>query len=174
MRRLLLTLSVCFLASMAFAQEFQQPSEGKSMVYFVRYNASGALVNFKYFDGEQYLGKINGRNYFAYECEPGEHLFWVASENRDFLAANLKPNAIYVLEARPTMGAFKAAVRLHPISPDDEKSIKRVTKLMSKRPAIELKGQDDDMEFFIQNSMERYEKVKAEGKLKTLNSDWTF
>ena len=165
-------LFITCLAYTASAQEFKQPSEGKSLVYFVRFAGTGAAINFKYFDGEQYLGKRNGVNYFTYECDPGEHIFWAASENRDFIKGDLKPNATYVVEVRPTMGGLKAAVRLHPVDPGNEKKKKKVKKIMAKKEAITLKGQDEDMTFFIENGMKRYEKVKNDVKI--IDPSWTF
>lgn len=166
-------LFILFLsAPCVYGQEYQKPAEGKSLIYFVRSSGTGALINFKYFDGEKYLGKMNGVYYFVYECDPGKHIFWVASENRDFLTADLKPNATYIVEVRPTMGALKAAVRLHPVSPDDTKKLKQVNKLLTKKEPTTLKAQDEDMAFFIENGMERYEKIKDE--VEAMNPDWTF
>lgn len=157
----------------AFCQELAKPSEGKSLVYFVRYSPTGALVNFKYFDGDKYLGKMNGTYYVVYECEPGPHVFWVASENRDFIKGELKANSTYIVEVRPTMGAVKAAVRLHPVAPENEKILKRVKKITSKKGPTELKGEgDEDMAFFIKNGLERYAKI--ENEVKEINPDWTF
>ena len=173
MKKSIVVSLMCFAAiSSAFGQEFKKPSEGKSLVYFVRSSGTGALINFKYFDGEKYLGKMNGIHYFTYECDPGNHIFWAAAENRDFISGELKPNETYVIEVRPTMGAVKAAVRLHQISPDDEKSLKKAYKVMAKKPATELKGLDEDMAFFIKNGMERFEKTQSESK--KIESDWTF
>lgn len=173
MKRLVQPLLVLtFLVSHAYGQEYEKPTEGKSLVYFVRSSGTGALINFKYFDGDKYLGKMNGINYFVYECEPGQHIFWVAAENRDYVTADLKPNATYIVEVRPTMGAFKAAVQLHPVSPDDAKKMKKINKILAKNTPSELKGQEDDMAFFIKNGMERYEKIKSE--VQALNQDWTF
>ena len=167
----LLLVSIGSLSS-AFGQEFEKPAEGKSLVYFVRLSGMGALINFKYFDGDKYLGKINGSNYFIYECDPGEHIFWVAAENRDFIKGELKPNSTYVIEVRPTVGAFTSAVRLHPVAPDDEKALKRVKKMLSKKSPKELNGQDEDMDFFIKNGMDRYKKI--ESKVEVINSGYTF
>ena len=173
MKRLVqLLLLLCLLAPYAYGQEYEKPTEGKSLVYFVRVSSAGALINFKYFDGEKYLGKMNGVNYFIYECDPGKHIFWVAAENRDFLTADLKPNATYIVEAQPTMGAFKAAVQLYAISPDDAKKLKKVNKIIAKNRRTELKGQEEDMAFFIKNGLERYEKIKNE--VAAVNQDWTF
>lgn len=173
MKRLVqLSLLLCLAAPCTYGQQYEKPAEGKSLVYFVRSSGTGALINFKYFDGEKYLGKMNGVHYFVYECDPGKHIFWVAAENRDFLTADLKPNGTYIVEVRPTMGAIKAAVRLHPVSPDDAKKLKQVNKLLAKKDGKELKGQEEDMAFFIENGMERYEKIKNE--VHAMNPDWIF
>ena len=100
------------------AQELKKPSEGMAMVYFTRSEAMGFLINFKYFDGEKYLGKFNYGKYLAYECDPGQHLFWAKSENSDFVEAELEPNKIYILDSQPQMGAFKAGVKLIPFNND--------------------------------------------------------
>ncbi len=106
----------------AFGQEFQRPAEGKSLVYFTRYGGALALIDFRYFDGQKYLGRVGGNNYFIYECDPGEHVFWVSAENNAFIKGNLKPNSTYVIEVRPyarvVMDRYKKneskVVRLNP------------------------------------------------------------
>ena len=158
----------------ASAQEFEKPAEGKSLVYFVRSSGTGALINFKYFDGEEYLGKLNGMNYIAYECDPGEHIFWVAAENREYMKGDLKPNATYVIQVKPVIGAVKSAVRLFQLSADDEKPLAKAKKLMTKKQPSKLKGQEEDMAFFIKNGMERYQKDLVLNKVKVINSEWTF
>ena len=172
MKTKILSLSILLMTIMTFGQEIKKPTEGKSLVYFVRYSGTGSLINFKYFDGEKYLGKAKGANYFIYECEPGDHLFWAASENRDFIKATLQANETYIIEVKPKMGAFKAAVRLNQVSPDNEKVLKKIKKVLLKRKPSVLKGKEKDMSFFIKNSMERYNKIKDE--VKTLNTNWTF
>jgi len=137
-KKTVLTIVLLFLFITEYCQEFNRPLEGKSLVYFVRFSGAGAVINFKYFDGEKYLGKMNGRHYFAYECEPGAHIFWVASENRDYIQGDLLANETYVIEVRPTMGAFKAAVRLHQVAPNHETTLKRVGKIMAKKNAYYL------------------------------------
>lgn len=99
----------------AISQEYRKPSEGKSLVYFVRTPGMGSLVNFKFFDGEQFLGKMKGTNYFTYECDPGDHLFWVSSENRDFIHGKLVADATYIFVAKPQAGALKTRVKLEQV-----------------------------------------------------------
>ena len=155
-------------------QPFAQPATGKALVYFVRPSSGGALINFRYFDGDHYLGKTNGVNYFTYECEPGEHIFWVAAENRDFVRGRLQADATYVLEVQPRVGAIKAAVQLQPVSPDDTQRVKKITKLIRRKEPKPLKGQGDDMAFFIKNGMDRYRKVQDTKKVAVLDTNCTF
>ena len=157
--------------SSAVCQSFEQPAEGKVLVYFVRYQGAVALADFKYFDGETYLGKGTGNNYFIHECDPGEHVFWVAAENREFIRGDLQANRTYVIEVRPIMRTVSAGVRLFQVSPDDEKALKNIRRLMEKDPAV-LKGQEEDQSSSAENAMERYAKI--EKKVTALNPDWTF
>ncbi|MFD2037686.1 hypothetical protein ACFSKL_23025 [Belliella marina] len=152
-----------------YSQTLQTPSEGKSLVYFVRSNGTGALINFKFFDGEKYLGKFNGVKYFIYECDPGEHVFWASSENRSFVEAELESGKVYFMEVRPTPGAIKSAVKLVPISPDNEKGMKRINKFISKKAPYDLDSKDfsdeaEDLDFFIGNGMKKYNSDKEKDK----------
>ena len=171
-KSILFIATIVIAQSLVFAQEFEKPSEGKSLVYFVRSSGTGALINFKYFDGEKYLGKLQGVNYFKYECDPGEHIFWAAAENRDFIKGELLPNSTYIIEVKPTMGAMKARVKLLPVAPDNAKVIGKVKKIMSKKSEAALSGQDDDVDFLIENGMKKYSTV--ESTVKIIDSNWTF
>lgn len=152
-----------------YSQGLTIPSEGKSLVYFVRYNPTGALINFKFFDGENYLGKFNGTKYFVYECDPGKHVFWAASENRSFVEADLENGKIYVIEVRPMPGAIKAGVKLIPIAPDNAKGMKNINKLIAKKDPFDLDSKDfsdeaEDLGFFISNGMKKYQTDKEKDK----------
>lgn len=151
------------------AQNLASPSEGKSLVYFVRSSGTGALVNFKYFDGETYLGKFSGLNYFILECEPGKHIFWVTSENRDFVEAELLPDKVYFIEVRPTIGAVYAAVKLFPVGMENQKATAKLYKIIGKREPLALNekdfsGEQESLEFFILNGMKKYQTDKEKSK----------
>ncbi|MCH7408843.1 DUF2846 domain-containing protein [Belliella sp. DSM 111904] len=166
---LLLSLTAIGIFFQSFSQELKLPPEGKSLVYFVRSNATGMLINFKFFDGEKYLGKFNGVKYFTYECEPGEHLFWAASENRSFIEANLQSGKTYIIEVKPTSGAMKAGVKLVPIAPDNTKALKYINKLISKKEPIDLDARDfsgeaEDLDFFIKNGLKKHMNDKTKDK----------
>ena len=156
---------------MAFGQEFQKPAEGKVLVYFVRYQGAVAALDFKYYDGEKYLGRATMINYFVYECEPGEHVFWVATENREYIKGNLKPNCVYVIEVRPYFRAVMASAKLYQIDPDNERALKKVRKVLAEGES-QLKGIEEDQSASIKKGMERYREI--ENKVPELNPDWTF
>lgn len=189
MKKLLTLLFFSLIFSFSYSQELKKPSEGKSLVYFTRVSSMGFLINFKYFDGEKYLGKFNHGKFLAYECEPGKHLFWSKSENTDFLEAELEAGKVYIIDSEPQMGAFKAAVKLMPFD-NDSNNYKNVKKYERKKEGIlkaisgakEYTISDDDLaeakkdqEDLVKRSMEKYTKRKAEGEVyptMTVNSNY--
>lgn len=115
-KALLLLLIIQSLISLSFSQSFVQPSEGKSIVYFVptyiEYSGSdkyrvisseGAIEWMDarpllvLFDDETYLGKYYGYENIYYECKPGAHLFWVGKRLINFIQVELLANKIYVI-----------------------------------------------------------------------------
>ena len=167
-----LSIFIFMMTVTLFGQQFEKPSDGKTLIYFVRYQGSLAFIDFKYFDGEKYLGRVSGNNYVIYECDPGEHFFWVSAENREFIKGNFKPDCTYVFEVRPFQRVISAGVNLFQVSPKDKKALKNIETLISKDKKAELKGQDVDQSTFIKAGMEQYQANK--GKIKELNQDWTF
>lgn len=135
MKNSLIIVLIIFVSAFAKAQTAEIPPapDDKSVVYFVRWNNTGSLINFTFFDSTQVIGKFNGTKYLRYECEPGRHLFWARSENRSYIQANLEPGKIYVIDVIPTMGAIKAGVRLIPVN-DENYKLKPIQKLLAKRP----------------------------------------
>ncbi len=166
-----------FIVQLGNAQEYKSPKEGKSLVYFVRPSGLGALINFKYFDGEQYLGKFNGSNYIIYECNPGEHLFWASAENREFVEADLRENSVYIIEARPMMGAIKARISLIPIEVDNVKAMKKINRLLSRKEAKKmdsttLERDSKKFEYYIKNGLKRHQELtNSNKKIKQLRAE---
>jgi hypothetical protein len=160
---------------LAFSQELKKPAEGKAMVYFIRSNSMGFLINFKYFDGEKYLGKFNYGKFLSYECEPGKHLFWSKSENVDFVEANLDADKIYIIDSEPQMGAFKAGVKLVPFVDDilqyknEKRYLKakeRILKSITENKEYTIRTEDleeakQDLEGVIKRNIEKYNNRKA-------------
>lgn len=160
-----------FITNFAFAQELDTPKEGKVLVYFTRYDATGFLINFKYFDGDKYLGKFNHGKYMVYECEPGKHIFWSKAENFDFVEAELEAGRVYIIDSRPQVGAIKAGVNLVIFNKElsnYDRYKKRIFKSLENGTRY-LPSEDDinkEAEEIIDltaKGMEKFKKLKSEG-----------
>ncbi|GEM_PF-2031702 len=147
--------------------ELENPAEGKSVVYFVRTNGTGALINFRHFDYDKFIGKFAGRGYIRYECEPGEHTFWVGASNSSYVTANLEAGKIYVIETIPVMGIAYAKVNIEiPNRLSSKKYLKqkkRIFAILSNKdfnktpPKSELQSQSD-YQTEIKRGLEVYRK----------------
>ncbi len=161
-------------------QSLEKPSDGKSLVYFVRSNSAGFTLNFRVYDKEKFLKALSYGEYLIYECDPGQHLFWAASENRDFVEADLEPNKVYIIDVEGQMGAFIAGVSLSPFKPTDKgnrkdlyKIVKKETKILFKDLVIES---DVDRVENIKKSLEKYIQLKEKksSKIEILTKDMYF
>jgi hypothetical protein len=168
-RLVCLTLTTC-IALTSICQDSLPPAPAdKSVVYFARTSALGFAINFTYFDSATVIGKSNGANYIRYECIPGTHLFWGRSENRDYIEADLEGGKIYFIEAIPQMGAIKAGLKLEPVDPTNEKTMKRIWKLLNKKEAEtfsaeQLQEETKKMASIIERGLEQYQLEKNKGK----------
>ncbi|MFN4364157.1 hypothetical protein [Chryseobacterium hispalense] len=180
LKKILLFFVVFFGFSAVFAQKIttqaiDKPAEGKSLVYILKTGA-GMLLNFRIYDKDKFLGAIPSGKYLVYECEPGEHVFWATSENRDYVEANLEPNAVYVINAEGQMGAFIASVNLRPLKPmefRDKKLFYQVVKNNTKTP---YQPSQDDKSENIAKAMEKYQELKSKNsnKIAVLSPDMKF
>lgn len=173
---------LAFYSLTAFSQEKQEikkPSEGKSLIYFIRPTAVAFAIDFKVFHKDKFLGAISSNRYMTYECEPGEQLFWAASENRDYVIANLEPNKTYVILVAPQMGAFVAGVNLIPCDPNDRTHKKAFYKAIHKSKEIiydanvSAKGNQSES---VKTGLEKFEKLKESNsdKIAKLNPNMNF
>lgn len=160
-------LLIIFFSFRSFSQEnieIKKPSEGKSLVYFIRPTAVAFLVDFKLFHKDKFLGNLSSKRYIAYECEPGEHLFWATSENRDYVVANLEANKTYVVQVNPQMGAFVAGVNLIPCDPNNVSHKKMFHKAIKKGKEIvydESVSSGVNQEDTIKKGLEKYDELTA-------------
>lgn len=157
------------------SQAIEKPSEGKSLVYIAK-TGGGFLVNFRIYDGEKFIGALEGFKYMVYECEPGKHIFWATSENRDFIEADLEPNAVYVLNAEGQMGAFIAGVNFKPLNPNEFKDRRLFYQIIKKfNKQTEFKTDVDKSEN-IRKGMQKYNELKEKesSKIRILDSSWKF
>jgi hypothetical protein len=121
-RTLISLIALCFIGlNTLSAQGFLKPSEGKAVIYFTRTVTFGSGMLIDIFDGDQYIAYSIGKGYSVYECDPGEHVFWVAGENTDFIKADLEAGKVYIAQVYIYPGVMKGRVSLVPNSAKDEK-----------------------------------------------------
>lgn len=157
----MLILFLAGLSCQVQAQDFIKAPEDKAVVYFVRTSGVGFAINFKYFDGEQFLGIFSGKGYLVYKCDPGEHILWSVSENTDYVIALLEGGQTYLVEANVQMGGIKAQVELNPVSPNDEKALKKIGKLVGKKkpeklPEVEIAERNERYADYMQTKMQDF------------------
>ncbi len=180
LNKILIIFVVAFGTSLMFSQkvttqEIQKPSEGKSLVYFLRTGA-GPLLNFRIYDNDKFLGALSGFKYMVYECEPGKHMFWAASENRDYIEADLEPNGVYVISAEGQMGAFIASVGLNPLNPNEFKDRRTFYQVVKRAKKQVYEPNNDDKSENIKKGLAKYQELKASGsqKVSVLQPEWKF
>lgn len=163
--------TLLFITSSVFCcgQNIKPAPEDKAVVYFARVASAGFAINFTYFDSATVIGRFNGPKYLRYECEPGKHLFWARSENRDFVEAEVEAGKIYFIEASPQMGVIKAGVSLQPVDSTDKKTIKKILKLIKKKDAEsftpeELAKETKNFKDVIERGLEKYSQEKDNTK----------
>jgi len=157
----LMTLLSC---QSVFAQGFQPPAEGKAVVYFARVSSYGYAVSFEYFHNDEYIGVFKGKNYMRYECDPGKHLFWASSENKEFIEADLAAGGTYIVMVNIEMGAWKARVGLSPITDKNTEEFTRAKELIfSEPPSTTPQKKVDEMNVklkdFIAEKLKMYDEV---------------
>lgn len=160
------------------SQPVVKPSEGKALVYITRSNGA-MMVNFRVYDKDLFIGALEYGNYFLYECEPGQHLFWAASENRDFVEANLEANKVYVIDLEARMGAFIAAVAVVPQNPKEKRHRKMFYRTVKKETSVvkfQSKLTSQDKESNIIAALEKYKDLKQNNstKIMVLNPEMNF
>jgi len=95
------------VAASAAEGKIEPPPEGKAVVYIGKMNAFvGGAWPFHFFADESYLARVKGKKFVRLVVEPGEHVFWVAAQQRrTFVKAKLEAGHSYALYAKLTNGA---------------------------------------------------------------------
>lgn len=169
MKRFLAILMLALLTLPVFAQQFDPAPVDKAVVYFVRANPLGAVINFNYYDGDLLIGRFNAGKYLRYECDPGNHVFWARSENRSFVEADLEAGKTYLIEIVPRLGGIKAGVGLVPFDPNAGKIPKRIRKLVTRTspevyPETLLADWEKNSSGRTQNGLDRYGELREKNK----------
>lgn len=114
------------------------PPEGKAVVYIGKLESFfGAARPFHIFHGEEYLVRMKGKKYLRYVVDPGEHLFWVAADNRAFIKADLEEGRSYALYAKMQVGTWSGAVSLQSIT-KESKAWKEFGKMIQKKKSVTI------------------------------------
>lgn len=175
---------ILFVSTLSYGQktdfqEIKKPSAGKSLVYLIRSNGIGAALNFRVYDKENFIGKISSGTYIVYETNPGEHIFWAASENRDFVKANLNADQVYVIDVEGKMGMVLAAVNLNPLDPNNKKDQNKFYKVIKRHIELVYNPNSIDAEDKAENvskAMTKYDELvkKNNNKIRSLSAEQTF
>ena len=91
-------------------------SPGKAIVYFMRPSGMGFAVNFQIWDRDRLIGLSQAKSYFAYECDPGKHLFIGRAENKRGVDADIEAGKSYYVITQIKMGALKARMAFIPVT----------------------------------------------------------
>jgi len=97
--------------------DLAMPAPGKSKVVFLRPGHFAWAVHFGVHDGERLVGRSSSSTYFAYECDPGHHVFSASMDNLAFLNADLLPDRIYYVRVKAVWGVNIAAVKMFALYP---------------------------------------------------------
>jgi len=98
MKKIIVLLTFFSFQLSSYTQEEILNDTLKSTVYFISsYNPMKENIFLEFFDGEKYLGELNGNVFYKYECNPGIHQFWVESGSFSVLESDLLAENIYVI-----------------------------------------------------------------------------
>lgn len=152
--------------SSVYSQGFQPPSSGKSVVYFVRPTSYAMAVSFEYFHNDKYIGAFKGKNYMRYECDPGQQLLWISSENKEFIECDLQEGGSYIVLVNIYPGVMKARMESSPINSSDERFAEAKSLILSEQPVVtpqeKIDATNKKLEKFIAEWMKRYnEEIKG-------------
>ena len=96
------------------------PSPDKALVYFMRPSGIGFAIHFQIWDSRELIGLAQAKSFFAYECDPGKHLFIGIAENKRGVEADLEAGKSYYVLTQVRMGAWKARMGFIPVTRESE------------------------------------------------------
>jgi hypothetical protein len=98
----------------------QQPPSDKALVYFMRPSGIGFAINFQIWDGDKFIGLSQAKSYFAYQCDPGKHLFIGIAENKRGIEGELEAGKTYYALTQVKMGGWRARMAFIPVTRGSE------------------------------------------------------
>lgn len=122
---LLVLIAFILGINLAYSQGFTPPARGKAVVYFVPESKKG-IASFEYFHNDKYIGVFKKKNYMRYECNPGQNLFWISTENKEFITADLQEGETYIVIVCMEFGWARVRVSAYPLSSNSKEEFERV------------------------------------------------
>ena len=96
------------------------PSPGKALVYFMRPSGLAFAIHFQIWENYQLIGLSQAKSYFAYESDPGKHLFIGRAENKRAVEADLEAGKTYYILTQAKAGGWKARMAFIPVTRGSE------------------------------------------------------
>jgi hypothetical protein len=117
MKNNVLVLSIfCLFSLNSMAQEDTKkmtPSEGKSLIYFVRPSKLGFLISFVTLCDDMKAGVTKGKRFIYKMVEPGKHNILTTGGEKDAsLELTTEAGKTYFVELIPKMGVMMARVKM--------------------------------------------------------------
>ena len=97
------------------------PASGKALVVFIRPSEAGPVVQSEVFElngpkkDPTLIAIVSAGTKYAYQAEPGDHVFMVQSEGADFALTHLAASKTYYMLIQPIVGIWQARFLLEPI-----------------------------------------------------------
>lgn len=101
---------------MVKAMPIAAPTSEKALVHFMRPSGMAYAVSFQIWDGDHFVGLSQAKSYFAYECNPGKHLFLGFAKNKVAIEADVEAGKSYYIGTNVRMGAWKARMDFTPVT----------------------------------------------------------
>lgn len=105
---------------MVKATPVQEPSASKALVYFMRPTVFAIGQHFQIWEGYELIGLSQANCYFAYECDPGKHVFIGRAENKRAVEADVEAGKSYYIITKVKLGGWKARMEFIPVTRDSE------------------------------------------------------
>ena len=165
---------LCFILTLISFKEVSSQEEllnrkNLATVYFVRVANYAQHAQFMIFENENLININEGINWFKYECEPGDYLFWITNRKySDFVEASLEAGESYMLMIDVRIGYGKASTRLRPKKPGDE-GYDRGLELI--KNTLQSQTSAEDLGYKVKNLNKRN---IIEKQLEYYKTDWKF
>ena len=85
---------------------------GKAVVFFHRPSSFGGAALLDVWDGEEFVGRLQGKESTFLVCEPGAHAFIAKLARADLVAADLEAGQVYDVVCDVVEGLWSAEVRM--------------------------------------------------------------